>query len=226
MLADAIGDKGRPVPPLAGRCINRRRWEQVRNGSVGRYTFNDRPQKQQALRSVGARCGTPQLRIPQLRAGDPPRTGTGAIANRTGIARGRRPASCRYQAEPGDARRLRGWYSRRRAARRWPACKLLAEQALEQVRAISHNLHPPDWQGLATGDALVQLVESSGLMGRLEVAMDIRPLPAEPSHTVKIAIYRCAQECISNIARHSGATRFSLSLMANGPMLELRLEAR
>jgi signal transduction histidine kinase len=100
----------------------------------------------------------------------------------------------------------------------------LAEQALEQVRAVSHNLHPPDWQGLTTGDALRYLVQSSGLMGRLEVELDIRPLPEEPSHTVKIAIYRCAQECISNVARHSGATRFSLSLMASGPMVELRLE--
>jgi two-component system sensor histidine kinase UhpB len=105
----------------------------------------------------------------------------------------------------------------------------LAEQALEQVRAVSHSLHPPDWQGLTTGDALRQLVQSSGLRGPLEVEMDIRPLPEEPSHSVKIAIYRCAQECISNVARHSGATRFFLSLSplsppASGPMVELRLE--
>jgi signal transduction histidine kinase len=104
----------------------------------------------------------------------------------------------------------------------------LAEQALEQIRAVSHSLHPPDWQELTTGDALRYLVQSSGLVSRFEVEMDIRPLPAEPSHTVKIALYRCAQECISNVARHSGATRFSLSLApidtANGPMVELRLE--
>lgn len=107
--------------------------------------------------------------------------------------------------------------------------QILAEQALEQVRAVSHSLHPPDWQGLTTGDALRYLVQSSGLTGRLEVETDIRPLPSEPSHAVKIAIYRCAQECISNVARHSGATRFSLCLsspshIANGPMVELRLE--
>jgi signal transduction histidine kinase len=100
----------------------------------------------------------------------------------------------------------------------------LAEQALEQVRAVSHNLHPPDWQGLTTGDALRYLVQSSGLMSRLQVEIDIQPLPVEPSHTVKIALYRCAQECISNVVRHSGATRFALSLRAAGPMVELRLE--
>ena len=105
----------------------------------------------------------------------------------------------------------------------------LAEQALAQVRAFSHNLHPPDWQGLTTGAALHQLIQSSGLPDRLEVKVDIQTLPVEPSQAVKIAIYRCAQECISNVARHSSATRFALSLKplpsaANGPMVELRVE--
>jgi signal transduction histidine kinase len=105
----------------------------------------------------------------------------------------------------------------------------LTEQALEQVRAVSHSLHPPDWQGLTVEEALRDLIQSSGLAGRIEVKIDIQPLPAEPSHTVKIAIYRCAQECISNVARHSGATRFALSLMpvagsSDTPMVELRLE--
>jgi len=100
----------------------------------------------------------------------------------------------------------------------------LAEQALQQVRAVSHNLHPPDWQGLATGDALRYLFESSGLMARVKVDLDIQPLPVEPSHTVKIALYRCAQECISNVARHSGATSLTLSLRAVGAMIELRME--
>jgi len=100
----------------------------------------------------------------------------------------------------------------------------LAEQALEQVRAVSHNLHPPDWQGLTTAEALRHLLQSSGLAARIQMQVDIRPLPVEPSQAVKIAIYRCAQECISNVLRHSGATHLALSLAASGDMVELRLE--
>ena len=77
--------------------------------------------------------------------------------------------------------------------------QILASQALEQVRAVSHSLHPPDWQGLTTGEALHYLIQSSGVTSRLEVEIDIRPLPVEPSHTTKIALYRCAQECLSNV---------------------------
>lgn len=100
----------------------------------------------------------------------------------------------------------------------------LAEQATEQVRAVSHSLHPPDWQGFTVEEALRRLVQSSGLADRLEVVVDIRPLPAEPSHAAKIALYRCAQECISNVVKHSGATHFKLTLNSDGATIGLRLE--
>jgi two-component system NarL family sensor kinase len=99
----------------------------------------------------------------------------------------------------------------------------LAEQALQQVRAVSHNLHPPDWQGLSTETALRQLVRDSGLAGRLAIDLDIQPLPEEPAQAVKIAIYRCTQECLSNVARHSDATELHVSLHPDGRMIELRL---
>jgi len=102
--------------------------------------------------------------------------------------------------------------------------RTLAEQALEQVRAVSHSLHPPEWQNLTTEEALRKLLDASGLSASFVVQLNIEPLAVEPPHATKIAIYRCAQECISNIVRHSGATRFTLSLRVQGSMLELRVE--
>ncbi len=100
----------------------------------------------------------------------------------------------------------------------------LADQALEQVRAVSHSLHPPAWQNLTITEAIRSLVESSGLESNMAVLPEIDPLPIEPAHSIKIALYRCAQECISNIIRHSGATRVHISLTARGAMVELRIE--
>ena len=100
----------------------------------------------------------------------------------------------------------------------------LTQQALEQVRAVSHSLHPPAWQNLTTRAALQNLIELSGLASRLDVRLYLEPLPAEPPHGTKIAIYRCAQECISNIVRHSGATILAISLAVRGSMIELRIE--
>lgn len=105
----------------------------------------------------------------------------------------------------------------------------LAEQALQQVRAVSHNLHPPDWQALCIEEALRQLVRSSGLGERMQVSLSIAALLSEPSYPVKVALYRCVQECISNVVRHSDATSLSISLAMAGddsddPTVELRIE--
>jgi signal transduction histidine kinase len=100
----------------------------------------------------------------------------------------------------------------------------LAQQALEQVRAVSHSLHPPAWQNLTIGEALHNLIEMSGLAIRTNVRFDLESLSAEPSHAIKIAIYRCAQECISNIMRHSGATSLTIFLGVRGSLIELRIE--
>jgi len=97
----------------------------------------------------------------------------------------------------------------------------LAEQALGQVRALSHRLHPPDWQEMTVEQAVESLAESSGLSGRLLLKRDFRALPEEPSHAVKVQLYRCAQECISNIIRHSGATEAAIALAAEDGRLLL-----
>ena len=98
--------------------------------------------------------------------------------------------------------------------------RTLADQALGQVRAVSHRLHPPAWQELTTIDAIRFLMESSGVSARMRVTEDIGPLSEEPDHNVKVQIYRCAQECISNIVRHSTASEVSISLKEqNGNIL-------
>jgi signal transduction histidine kinase len=97
----------------------------------------------------------------------------------------------------------------------------LAEQALGQVRAVSHRLHPPDWQEMTMEQAMESLIESSGLNGSLRLTWVFRPLPEEPSHGVKVQMYRCAQECISNIIRHSGATEAAISLVGEEGRLVL-----
>jgi signal transduction histidine kinase len=100
----------------------------------------------------------------------------------------------------------------------------LTQQALEQVRAVSHRLHTPAWQNLTTREALHNLIDLSGLASRLDVRLNLEPLSVEPPHATKIAIYRCAQECISNITRHSNATSLTISLGVRGSMIELRVE--
>lgn len=84
---------------------------------------------------------------------------------------------------------------------------MLTTEALEQVRSVSKRLHPPEWQRLSLAAALEQLWELSGIPQRFEASLHIGPLPHEPELEIKILLYRAAQEALSNLIRHSQATR-------------------
>ncbi len=99
----------------------------------------------------------------------------------------------------------------------------LADAALGQVRAVSHRLHPPEWQDLSVIEAIKELVNESGVTRKCETALVLGPLPLEPPHAAKVVLYRCAQECISNVLRHSEATRFSLVLKEDQGMIDMTI---
>ncbi len=86
----------------------------------------------------------------------------------------------------------------------------IAEDALEQVRAVARRLHPPAWQRLTLDAALRQLCQLTGVDGRFETILRIQPLDFDPGVEVKSLFYRAAQEALSNVIRHSKATRIQL----------------
>jgi signal transduction histidine kinase len=99
----------------------------------------------------------------------------------------------------------------------------LAQEALQQVRGISHGLYPPDWQRLTIEEALRQLWEVTGIPQRFEARLRIDPLAREPGQEVKVMLYRAAQEALSNIARHSGARCVEMTLETPGDRIVLSL---
>ncbi|MGI8991474.1 MAG: sensor histidine kinase [Bryobacteraceae bacterium] len=101
---------------------------------------------------------------------------------------------------------------------------VLADQALEQVRAVSHRLYPPDWQRLGLSDAIQTLVQSSGVAEKYRLNLDIEIFDPEPAYEIKVALYRCCQECLANILRHSDAKSVQLSLRAAGARTVLRID--
>ena len=99
----------------------------------------------------------------------------------------------------------------------------LAGEASGQVRAVSHRLHPPQWQQLPLAEALRQLIDSSGLRELFETDIRIGAVPVNLSHAAKVALYRCAQECIANVIRHSEATRVQFEAGSDGVEVGMRI---
>jgi two-component system NarL family sensor kinase len=99
----------------------------------------------------------------------------------------------------------------------------LAQDAMEQVRALSLRLHPPEWQRLTLEAAIRELWELSGIPQRFESSLRIQAFARQPSLELKTLAYRAAQEALSNIARHAHATRVEASLETRGNRLALTI---
>ncbi len=97
----------------------------------------------------------------------------------------------------------------------------LVQHGLDQARALSHRLHPPDWQRLTLEASIRQLWDLSGFPQEFEASLVIGPVSQEPELEVKTVAYRTAQEAFSNIALHAKASRVAVVLEVAGGRLRL-----
>ena len=87
----------------------------------------------------------------------------------------------------------------------------LTRGALAEMRAMLLELRPSALNESDLGELLRQLADAIAGRARLPVTVDIRsqrPLPSD----VKVALYRVAQEALNNVAKHSKASRVTMSL--------------
>jgi signal transduction histidine kinase len=101
---------------------------------------------------------------------------------------------------------------------------MLTADALERVRSISQRLHPPEWQRLTVEVAIRQMWDLSGIPEGFGARLEIESLPQQPDLDTKVLLYRAAQEAVSNIIRHSRATRVEASLQLQQGSLVLRFQ--
>lgn len=82
--------------------------------------------------------------------------------------------------------------------------------AIHEVRRISADLRPGVLDDLGLGPALQSLTEEFSRRTGIPVEFQTNPFRNRLDSDAKIALYRIAQEALTNIERHSGATRVSV----------------
>lgn len=96
-------------------------------------------------------------------------------------------------------------------------------QALDEVRRIGRELRPEMLEQLGLVSALTELsrkfAESSGVKVERHFATDLPPL----SDDAELAVYRVAQESLTNIARHADAKRVEITLQPGPGSVVLRV---
>ena len=101
--------------------------------------------------------------------------------------------------------------------------KAAVRQALEEVRRIARELRPEMLEHLGLVSALTELSRKiavqSGLRIERRFADDLPPLSDE----AELAVYRVAQESLTNIARHANASRVEVALQPGAGSVVLRV---
>jgi len=90
----------------------------------------------------------------------------------------------------------------------------LIGHALQQVRSISHLLHPPMLDEVGLTSALEWYVEGFTRRSGIETAIDIVPPDFHRlAPALETTVFRIVQEALTNVLRHSQARRASVSLV-------------
>lgn len=93
----------------------------------------------------------------------------------------------------------------------------------EALRSVSHRLHPSIVADLGIEAALKSLAEDYRRQG-MDIAVAMHGVPARLPQSVGIALYRIAQEGLTNASRHAPGAPVRLTLSGAGPELQLSIE--
>jgi two-component system, NarL family, sensor kinase len=88
----------------------------------------------------------------------------------------------------------------------------LIDEAVAEVRLISHNLMPGTLIRLGLIPALQDLVKKINTSGKIKVSFVPDPDFEKLSETSEIAIFRIVQEVLNNSLKHSGAKSIGIAL--------------
>ncbi|MFJ4201849.1 sensor histidine kinase [Streptomyces sviceus] len=93
-----------------------------------------------------------------------------------------------------------------------------AEQALAELRTVSRSILPPVLADRGLAGALTGLAAESAVPCTVDVEM-----PRRCAASVETTAYFVVAEALTNIAKHSGASRATITIRAPGPRLLLRV---
>jgi two-component system sensor histidine kinase UhpB len=95
-----------------------------------------------------------------------------------------------------------------------------SQRSLEEVRRLARELRPEALDDLGLVNALIALVRRVDEQSGVRVRHRFEALPPL-SDEIELAIYRVAQESLTNVIRHAGASRAEITVRPEGDLVVL-----
>lgn len=101
--------------------------------------------------------------------------------------------------------------------------RALLDRAIHEIRRISHNLRPSELDDLGLLSALRRLCGEFGARTGVTVDSSLHHVATEIDPDVELTLFRIAQEALTNVEKHAGATRVELRLWVEGDTVVLTI---
>jgi signal transduction histidine kinase/predicted ATPase len=101
---------------------------------------------------------------------------------------------------------------------------ILLDEAIEELRRISHNMVPVSLNRFGLKSALETFVAPVVASGTLTVDLQILGLDVRLSEELEVRIYRICQELVHNVIKHSQATKMRIQVILHRDSLNLVVE--
>ena len=107
----------------------------------------------------------------------------------------------------------------------WAQASSIIDRAIQQVRTMSHLLHPPLLDEVGLLSALSWYVDGLTKRSGIETSLDVQPRDFPRLATeVETAVFRIVQEALTNVFRHSEAHKVWISLSHTNGMIEVSVK--
>jgi two-component system NarL family sensor kinase len=109
---------------------------------------------------------------------------------------------------------------------RLPTAISLLEKSLRDLRTLSYLMHPPMLDELGLVPAVRWYVKGFGERTGIPVMLETRPMATRVPADIESALFRIAQEALTNVYRHSGSKIATVSLMRQRSTIVLEVKDR
>ena len=99
----------------------------------------------------------------------------------------------------------------------------LIDQAISEIRTVSHLLHPPLLDEIGLESALTEYVQGFGDRSNIRTTLDLPDSLGRLPREYEMCVFRIVQECLTNIHRHSGSATAQVSLSRTPQEIQLEV---
>jgi signal transduction histidine kinase/predicted ATPase len=100
----------------------------------------------------------------------------------------------------------------------------LLDEAIDELRQISHNMVPVSLSRFGLSSALQTFVAQVNASGQLDVGLQILGLETRLPEVMEVRVYRICQELVQNVIKHAKATTLRIQIIRHNDSLNMMVE--